>query len=81
MPNAINGALISNASRTDTEGNSASTIGSGSTMNAVARKHMMRLRLRNAELRSLRASPIFPSATALEIFGKMAVAIDTAISE
>ena len=72
---------MSSASRTLMDGSSARMIGNGSTMNAAAKKHMMRLRLRRAELRSLRASSILRSAMAFDIFGKIAVAMDTAISE
>lgn len=81
MPKAASGALMSSASRTLMDGSSARMIGNGSTMNAAAKKHMMRLRLRRAELRSLRASSILRSAMAFDIFGKIAVAMDTAISE
>ena len=80
-PSATSGPHMSSASRTVTDGSSDRMIGNGSTTNAAPKKHMIRPMTRNDWLRSSRASARLRSAIAREIFGKMAVATDTAISE
>ena len=75
------GPAISRASCRPTLGSSAMMIVVGMTTYTAVKNIIRMPILRSVSLRALRALPRSSAATAREIFGKIAVEMDTAMSE